>query len=361
MSAAQPVAAEGRVRTMVAAAKARPEPGLELVEVAVPVAADDEVLVAVAYCGICGSDLPVYRWKGQPAKWAAALPRVMGHEFTGRVAARGSQVAADAFPDGAPVAVEPGITCGSCDRCRSGYPNLCAQRSIVGIDRDGAFAPYVAVPARNAYALPPSTDPKAAAFLEVFAIAVHALERSAPRPLDRVLVVGAGPIGLSLVALATLAGCERVEVAGAPQDVDVRLPAAVALGARAVHVAPAAPPEAAFDVVYEASGASAGVHAALGSCRSGGRVVAVGTATSDVSVDWTDLVMRAVRVTPIRARLPRHWHEACRLLERVPLPDGFFATFPLAAADAAFRAALRGVAVKVFVDPRGAVSRGGDS
>lgn len=326
-----------------------------------PEVAEDELLVEVAFCGICGSDLPVYQWEGQPAKWQTALPRVMGHEFAGHVIGRGARVDASVFADGTPVAVEPGVTCGTCAGCRNGYPNLCVDRSILGIDRDGAFAPYVAVPARNAFPLPASTDIRAAAFLEVFAIAVHAIERAAPRSLDRVLVVGAGPIALSLVALARLAGCERVEIAGLPRDVDVRLAVAAELGATAMHVAPDASPADAFDVVFEASGAGAGIRAGIASCRIGGRIVAVGTATADVTLDWTDIVMRAIRITPIRARLPRHWQEAARLLARVDLPEAFFSTYPLAAADAAFEAARRGAAVKVLIQPTSGLSAGGDS
>lgn len=360
MSAAA-TARDAPPRTMLVAQKTRPAPGLDLVEVDVPVVGDDELLVEVAFCGICGSDLPVYRWEGQPSKWETSLPRVMGHEVAGRVAGRGVRVDPTVFADGTPVAIEPGVTCGACDGCRSGYPNLCVDRSILGIDRDGAFAPYVAVPARNAFVLSASTDLRAAAFLEVFAIGVHAMERAKVRSLDRVLVVGAGPIALSLVALVRLAGCERVEISGLPQDVDVRLAAAVELGATAVHVSPDAPPANAFDVVFEASGAGPGIRAGLAACRIGGRVVGVGTATAEVTLDWTDMVMRAIRFTPIRARLPRHWEEAPRLLERIDLPETFFSTFPLSAADAAFEAALRGSAVKVLVEPTSSASGGGDS
>ncbi len=344
---------------MLAARKARPVPGLELVELGLPVPKADEILIEVAFCGICGSDLPVYRWEGQPSKWEAGLPRVMGHEFSGRVVSRGAHVDGAVFADGTPVAVEPGVTCGTCAGCRSGYPNLCVDRSILGIDRDGAFAAYVAVPARNAFVLPRSLDLRAAAFLEVFAIGVHAVERAKLRSTDRVLVVGAGPIALSVVALGKLAGCERVEISGLPQDVEVRLAAAVELGASAVHVAPETPVAECFDVVFEASGAGAGIRAGLASCRTGGRIVGIGTATSEVTLDWTDMVMRAIRFMPIRARLPRHWEEAARLLERIELPMTFFSTFALFAADAAFEAALRGSAVKVLIDPASGAGAGG--
>jgi threonine 3-dehydrogenase len=347
-------------RTMLAARKTHPAPGLELVEVDLPIIGDDELLVEVAFCGICGSDLPVYHWENPPSRWKASLPRVMGHEFAGRVVWRGARVDATVFADRTPVAIEPGVTCGTCHGCRSGYPNLCVDRSIIGIDRDGAFAPYVRVPARNAFVLPASMDLRTAAFLEVFAIGVHAIERANLRPLDRVLVVGAGPIALSIVALARLAGCE-VEISGLPQDVEVRLAAAVELGATAVHVVPDMPPTESFDVVFEVSGAGPGIRAGLAACRIGGRVVGVGTATADVTLDWTDMVMRAIRFTPIRARLPRHWEEAPLLLDRIDLPEAFFSTYALSTVDAAFEAARDGSAVKVLVEPTSGFQPGGDS
>lgn len=336
---------------MRAAAKVRAQPGISLVDVDPPALGVDDILVGVSYCGICGSDLPVYQWDGQPQGWADGLPRVMGHEFAGRVLARGERVDPHRWAEGTIVGVEPGVTCGECQGCLAGFPNLCSRRSLVGIDRDGAFAPFVAVPAVNAYPLSPDTDLRHAAFLEVFALAVHAVERARLRPVYRVLVVGAGPIGLSLVALARLAGCEAVEIAGLPQDVDVRMALAAELGATASFVAPEPPLRGSYDVVFEASGAWAGIRNALTSCRTGGRVVAVGTATGDVPVDWTDVVLRAIRVTPIRARLPRHWEEGARVLHRIPLPDGFFSTYPLEHIDLAFDAALRGAAVKVLVQP----------
>lgn len=337
---------------MNAAAKVAPAPGIELVEVAEPRPAAGEMLIRVAFCGICGSDLPVYRWQGQPTKWKEQLPRVMGHEFAGVIEDLGAAAGAPGWRIGDKVAVEPGVTCGTCAACRQGFGNLCERRSIVGIDRNGAFAPLVSVPVTNGFRLDPDADLRHAAFLEVFALGVHAVERARLTPGDRVLVLGAGPVALSAVALAALSGCEQVVVAGAPPDFALRLPLARAVGATATVAAADLEELAPFDVVIEASGAVAAVRAAISRCRTGGRIVAVGTALNLIELDWTELVMRAIRVTPVRARLDRHWERATRLLPRVPFPETFFHVYPLASVTDAFEAALAGSAAKVLIDPR---------
>ncbi len=336
---------------MNAAAKVAPSPGLELVSVAEPSPALGQVLVRIGYCGICGSDLPVYSWDGQPEKWVKQLPRVMGHEFAGTIERFGPGVEAPELTVGSKVAVEPGITCGTCSACRQGFGNLCERRSIVGIDRDGAFASHVAVPVGNVFPLPEDADLRRAAFLEVFALGLHAVERARLLPQHRVLVVGAGPVALSVVAIARLAGCEEIVVAGAAQDVPVRLPIAKAVGATATLESSTLRDADEFDVVIEASGAAPAVRAAIAACKIGGRLIAVGNASSSVEVDWSDIVLRAVQIVPVRARLGRNWPDAARLLPRVDLPEGFFRLFPLDRIDDAFQTALAGEAVKVLVDP----------
>jgi threonine dehydrogenase-like Zn-dependent dehydrogenase len=275
----------------------------------------------------------------------------MGHEFAGTVEALGANAGQAGLSIGDKVAVEPGVTCGTCKACRAGFGNLCAHRSIIGIDRQGAFAPRVVTPAQNAFRLPDDADMRMAAFLEVFALGLHTVDRAKLRPQHRVLIVGAGPVGLSAVALAKLAGCREVVAAGAPHDVEVRLPMAEQLGATSTVVSSHLAELEQFDVVIEASGAAAGIRAGIAACKTGGRVVAVGTAKSNVELDWNDIVMRAVTITPVRARLDASWSESAALLNRIDAPDGFFEDFCLDQIDEAFSAALEGTAVKVLVVP----------
>jgi threonine dehydrogenase-like Zn-dependent dehydrogenase len=331
---------------MIAAAKTTPEPGIELLELAKPVAGEREVLVEVAFCGICGSDLPVYAWNGYPEKWAGNLPRVMGHEFAGYAV----EDVEGRFPAGTLVAVEPGTGCGRCRHCRDGEINLCPSRHILGIDSDGAFAPYVSVPERSLWPMPEGTDARSAAFLEVFALAVHALERARLRPNDRVLIVGAGPVAIAIAAICARSAAPRPVLIGAPSDEAMRLPLARDVGAEAL-VTDELSDEPRFDVVFEASGAIPGVAKALKVCITGGKIVALGTPPRDLEFPWEEMVMRAIRITPIRARLPRHWVAGGELLARMEFPDQFFVDFKLADIDAAFEAASERRACKVMVTP----------
>ena len=330
---------------MLAAVKTQPESGIELLEVDEPVVRPREVLVEVAFCGICGSDLPVYHWSEPPAKWAKNLPRVMGHEFAGYVTTEVHGLAS-----GTLVAVEPGTGCGHCANCRDGYSNLCPSRTILGIDRDGAFARYVSVPIESLRPVPADIDARRAAFLEVFALAIHALERAKLRPADSVLVVGAGPIAVSIAALCARAGAPRPVLTGTADDAEVRFPLARALGAEAIETS-ALPESEMFDVVFEVSGATAGVASAVSHCVTGGRVVAIGTPPESAGAPWNELVMRAIRMTPIRARLPRHWVTGAEVLRRLELPEAFFGEFSLGQIEQAFRDASERKVCKVLVNP----------
>ena len=172
-----------------------------------PVLAPGEVLVQVAACGICGSDLHGYL--GHSARRTRSIPLIMGHEFTGRIAALGPQVET-VLSIGQRVVVHPQISCGRCPACRAGRANICPNMSIVGIERAGAFAERVAVPAHRVFPLPDGLGDLEGALVETLAVEVH-LFRQVARPLLRsVVVLGAGPQGLLAVQLARRAGASQI-------------------------------------------------------------------------------------------------------------------------------------------------------
>jgi 2-desacetyl-2-hydroxyethyl bacteriochlorophyllide A dehydrogenase len=187
----------------------------------------DEVLIEVAYCGICGSDLHGYL--GHSARRSKNVPLVMGHEFSGRVAASGEDVRGQ-FTPGQRVTVHPQIGCGSCPACRSGRKNLCPNMTIVGIERAGAFAPYVAVPADRVFPLPDTLSDQAATLAETLAVEVHLFRQMVPSLVRSVLVLGAGAQGLLAVQLARLANIPEILVSDV---VPARLKLAERLGATA--------------------------------------------------------------------------------------------------------------------------------
>jgi threonine dehydrogenase-like Zn-dependent dehydrogenase len=141
-------------------------------------------------------------------------------------------------------------------------------------------------------------------------------------------------------------------VVGAEVDAQFRLPLAEKLGAKAM-VAQNLPLSSAFDVVFETSGSPLGVRAAIAACRTGGRVVAIGTPEGVIELDWNEIVMRGIRVVPIRARLPRHWQRAATVLAKMAMPDGFFSQFSIVDAADAFEEATLRRGLKVMIRPDG--------
>ncbi|WP_106478864.1 Zn-dependent oxidoreductase [Phytohalomonas tamaricis] len=187
-----------------------------------PQAAPGEVLVRVAYAGICGSDMHIIHGDNAFVRY----PRITGHEFSGVVEALGEGV--EGVEIGARVCVDPVINCGHCYPCRIGRPNVCANLQVIGVHRDGGFEQYVAIPAANLNPLPESIGLDAGALVEPYTIAANVLERMAPHPGDRLLVFGAGVIGLTIVQMARALGIEDITVTDV---IDERLITARDLGA----------------------------------------------------------------------------------------------------------------------------------
>ena len=169
----------------------------------VPTPAPGEVLVKVAACGVCGSDIPRMLRNG-----GYVMPIVCGHEFAGQVVQLGAGV--DGVELGGLVGVAPLIPCRTCEHCQRGAFGLCEDYDYFGSRCDGAYADYVAVPQGNLLRLPIGLDPRAAAMIDPAAIALHALWKTGLRAGQRVLVVGAGPIGLFAVQWARLSGAATV-------------------------------------------------------------------------------------------------------------------------------------------------------
>ena len=160
--------------------------------VADPTPEPDEVVVQIARCGICGTDVHIYR-----NEYMSTFPVIPGHEFGGT----GVEVGRDVtdVQVGARVAVDPNLYCGHCDYCRNEQANHCRNWQGVGITRPGAFAEYVAVPARACYRLPDTMTDLQAAFIEPLACVVHACKRLRIMPGEQALIFGAGPMGLLLL------------------------------------------------------------------------------------------------------------------------------------------------------------------
>ncbi|MCD9023067.1 zinc-dependent alcohol dehydrogenase [Cohnella silvisoli] len=178
---------------------------LTIEEMDVPACGHNEVLIEVESVGICGSELEGYLGHSSIRK----PPLVMGHEFCGRVAATGELVRGLSTED--KVVVNPLISCRACASCLAGKINVCRNRNIVGIHRPGAFAQFVAVPASNVYRIPEEMDASLASLAEPLAVSIHGVKRGL-RPLDDLLIFGAGPIGLLSLMAARHMGAGNITV-----------------------------------------------------------------------------------------------------------------------------------------------------
>jgi L-iditol 2-dehydrogenase len=274
---------------------------LELTDLPRPIPGPGEVLVQVAACGICGSD--VHGYDGTSGR--RIPPIVMGHEAAGIVAETGSGVSG--FQKGDRVTFDSTVYCGECDYCRRGEVNLCDFRQVVGVScgdyrRAGAFAEYVLVPQRILYRLPDTLSFPEAAMLEAVSVALHAVRLSELRGGETTLVIGAGMIGLLTLQAAKAAGAARVLIA----DVDAtRLNMAKEMGADevlhlsgeelAAEVIRLTKGKGA-DVVLEAVGRNETISTAIDSVRKGGTVTLIGNITPEIRLPLQKVVSRQIRL-----------------------------------------------------------------
>ena len=274
---------------------------LHLENVPVPICGPTDVLIQVAACGICGSD--VHGYDGSSGR--RIPPIVMGHEAAGVVAAVGADVRAVAPGDR--VTFDSTVYCAKCDFCIRGEVNLCENRQVVGVScgeyrRAGAFAEYITVPEYIVYHLPASLPFAEAAMLEAVSVALHAVKVSQIEGGETALVIGAGMIGLLTLQAARAAGCSRVFIA----DVDAtRLQMAETLGADAtLHVSGANLLNEVLrlthgrgaDLALEAVGRNETVASAIDCTRKGGTVTLIGNIEPQVTLPLQKVVTRQIRL-----------------------------------------------------------------
>jgi len=275
---------------------------VEIVEKGLPEIKEGEALVSVKMCGICGSDLHVYRGKHPFVK----EPRVPGHEFSGVVAE------GDIYSRGEAVTVEPLIPCGKCDLCIRGEYNVCRDLKVIGIHVDGAMAEYVKVPEDRIYRLPKGVSFKEGALIEPLAVAVHIVRRAKVSLNDDVLILGAGPIGLLVLQVAKLLGVKRIFITDV---VDYRLDLAEKLGAdytinasvdNVEEVVYKATNGLGVDIAIEVAGAPNTPLQAVKLTKPHGRVVIVGFFEEPrVPMDMTEIVAKELEIVGSRV----YWHD----------------------------------------------------
>jgi threonine 3-dehydrogenase len=321
---------------MQALLKSTPGPGAELADVPLPEIGPDDVLVKVLAASICGTDLHIFDWDG----WAQRRihpPLVFGHEFCGEVVAVGPEVTRVFAGDY--VAAESHIACGECHECRRGQAHVCRRVQIVGVDRPGAFAEYVAIPERNAWLTDRRFPPEIATIQEPMGNAVHAA-LSAPIAGANVAIFGAGPIGLFAVPIARASGAARVitvEPSSYRRELALRMGSNVVVDPVAENVAHRILEETSgegADVLLEMSGNPQALAQGFKALRYGGHASLLGIPSQPVELDLADgVIFKGATVQGITGRLVfQTWFQTRGFLEsgmdltaaithRVPLTD----------------------------------------
>jgi L-iditol 2-dehydrogenase len=334
---------------------------LQLKDLPQPVPRPDELLIQVAACGICGSD--VHGYDGSTGR--RIPPIVMGHEAAGIVSAVGPEV--EGFAPGDRVTFDSTVFCGACAYCLKGEVNLCNQRQVIGVScaefrRAGAFAEFLTVPARVEYKLPENLSFAEAAMLEAVSVALHGVVVTEMKGGETVLVIGAGMIGLLLLQAARAAGASRVFIS----DVDAtRLKLAKELGADETFlVSGTALLEEILqrtegdgvDVVLEAVGREETIAAGIDCVRKGGTVTLVGNISPKVEMPLQKVVSRQIRLQGSCASAGEY-PEAMRLMAngKIKVASLITAVAPLKDGPRWFERlhAREPNLMKVVLDPRG--------
>jgi (R,R)-butanediol dehydrogenase / meso-butanediol dehydrogenase / diacetyl reductase len=277
--------------------------GFEVVDLPDPTPDADQLVIRVAACGVCGSDI-----KAQPF---APAGMVMGHELGGEVVAVGSH--AYGWQEGTNVAVLPVNSCGVCVYCQSGLVAHCAHVSYLGMGPAGGFAEFAAVPARHAFALPAELPTVYSALVEPFAVGLHGVHSAEIDPGDQALIVGAGGVGLTTLMWAVEKGALRVSVADPdPQRRDT----ASALGATDVLATVADAEQGAYHAVIECVGRPDLIQACQPALRPRGRLVISGACAEPTTVEPVSALLKELTIRYSVAYTPDEFNEVVEAFGR---------------------------------------------
>jgi threonine 3-dehydrogenase len=303
---------------MKALVKAKREPGIWMEDVPLPDIGHNDVLIKIHKTAICGTDIHIYNWDA----WSQAtipVPMTVGHEYAGEVAGMGGEV--KGFKIGDRVSGEGHITCGHCRNCRAGRRHLCRNTVGVGVNRPGAFAEYLCIPAVNAFPLPDEVTDDIASILDPLGNATHTA-LSFDMVGEDVLITGAGPIGIMATAIARHVGARFIVVT----DVnDYRLGLAEKMGAtRAVNVKRTSLDETVkdlgmregFDVGLEMSGNPDAFRDMLRTMNNGGRVAILGIPPAEAAIDWNQVIFKGLTLKGVYGReMFETWYKMTTMLQ----------------------------------------------
>ena len=329
-------------------------PGLTLTDIAVPETGPGEVKIKIRKTAICGTDMHIFNWDA----WAAATipyPMTVGHEFVGVVEELGEGV--EGFTIGQRVSGEGHIVCGTCRNCRAGREHYCPNTQGVGVNRPGAFADYLVIPAHNVYPIPDSISDEFAALLDPYGNAVHTALKFDLTGED-ILIAGAGPIGLMAAAICRHVGARHIVITDLNEN---RLALAEQMGAskgfkvgrdNMDDVMSELGMKEGFDVGLEMSGAPPALDMMIEAMNNGGQIALLGLFADKVSVDLSRAIFKSLRFTCIYGReMFDTWHKGLAMLESgLDISPVITHVFNLEDFDQGFTALNNGEAIKVLLD-----------
>jgi threonine 3-dehydrogenase len=303
---------------MKALVKRKAEPGLWLEDVHEPVCGPSDVLIRIERTGICGTDLHIWNWDAWAQK-TIPVPMVVGHEFVGDVVEVGAIVRD--FQPGDLVSGEGHITCGRCRHCLAGQRHLCANTQGLGVNRTGAFAEYLALPASNVWKHQPDINRDVASIFDPFGNAVHTA-LSFPVLGEDVLITGAGPIGLMAVAIVRRASARYIVVTDVnPYRLELakKMGATLALDVRTQKIRDAQKQlgmQEGFDVGLEMSGNPQAFRDMLANMAHGGRIAMLGIPDKELAIDWHTVIFNMLTIKGIYGReMYETWYKMSVLIQ----------------------------------------------
>ncbi|GGF76085.1 L-threonine 3-dehydrogenase [Alteromonas lipolytica] len=298
--------------------KQQPTRGIWMADTDKPAMGHNDLRIKIRKTAICGTDMHIYQWDDWAQK-TIPVPMVVGHEYVGEVVDMGQEV--QGFKVGDRVSGEGHITCGHCRNCRAGRRHLCRNTEGVGVNRAGAFAEYLVIPAFNAFKIPDNISDDLASIFDPFGNAVHTA-LSFDLVGEDVLITGAGPIGIMAAAVARHVGARHVVIT----DVNpYRLKLAEKMGVtRAVNVAEESLKDVmaslgmteGFDIGLEMSGVPVAFRDMLNNMNNGGKIAMLGIPPQDVAIDWNQVIFKGLVIKGIYGReMFETWYKMASLLQ----------------------------------------------
>ncbi len=335
--------------------KKEAKPGIWMkTDAPIPEIGPNDVLIKIKKTAICGTDIHIYNWDEWSQK-TVPVGLITGHEYVGVIEKVGAEV--KGFKPGDRVCGEGHITCGHCRNCRSGKQHLCIEQRGVGVNRQGAFAEYLSLPAVNTVRIPDDVSDDVAAFFDPFGNAAHTA-LSFDLVGEDVLVTGAGPIGIMAAAICRFVGARHVVIT----DInDYRLELARKMGIKHTvnvsrdkleDVMKSLKMTEGFDVGLEMSGNAQAFRQLIDRMRPSGKIALLGIPPGDVSIDWSRVIFKGLTMKGIYGReMFETWHKMISLVQ-----SGFDLTpiithrYPAEDFEKAFQAMASGNSGKVLLE-----------